>query len=86
LTHPVAGYEVLAWTVLAFALRRVSDAQAPGLFLFAFGALRLFLEPLRAAPPLGEPGLEIGLVASLWMGVGLISVYLDQRLRGRCSL
>ena len=86
LTHPVAGYEVLAWAVLTFALRRVSDAQAPGLFLFAFGALRLFLEPLRATPPLGEPGVEVGLIASLWMGAGLISVYLDHRLRVSCSL
>jgi hypothetical protein len=85
-THSVAGYEVLAWTVLALALRRVSDAQAPGLFLFAFGALRLLLEPLRATPPLGEPGVEIGLIASLWMGVGLISVYLDHRMRVRWSL
>lgn len=84
-THPVAAYEVLGWTALAFALWRVSDAHAPGLCLFAFGALRLFLEPLRATPPLGEPRVEIGLIASLWMGVGLMSAYLDRRLRARCS-
>ena len=53
-THPVAAYEVLGWTALAFALRRVSDAHALGLCLFTFGALRLFLEPLRATPNLGE--------------------------------
>ncbi|MEE3328180.1 MAG: hypothetical protein VX252_12660 [Myxococcota bacterium] len=79
LAHPVAAYEGFFWLGVFFVLRKVSDRKAPGLWLVAFGALRLCLEPLRATPALGEPEVEVAWLASFWLGVGLWTLYFDGR-------
>ena len=78
-THPVALYEAVFWLGLACVMPRIPDRQAPGLWLFAFGAVRLLLEPLRAAPPLGPPELRVGWIALAWLSMGLVMLVFDGR-------
>ncbi len=69
--HPTPLYEASAWVALFFAVRRLPEARVASVVLIAFGAIRLAVEPLRAAPPLGQPLVPPALVAALWIPVGL---------------
>jgi hypothetical protein len=72
--HATPLYECAALVALHALLARAPRRARAGLALAGLGAVRLAVEPLRAAPPLGEPllptaGLALGLVAS---GVALL--------------
>jgi hypothetical protein len=68
--QPVALYEIAGWLALAQAARRAPAAQVAPIVLVGFGGLRLALEPLRAAPPLGEPWLTPRALAAGWLLLG----------------
>jgi prolipoprotein diacylglyceryltransferase len=74
--HPTALYELLGWGGVSAGLARVASRWVPGLFLAAFGGLRLATEPWRAPPPLGEPVLDPGWIAAAWLVVGLSALAL----------
>lgn len=78
-SHPVALYEIVGWLLLAAGLRRVPVSWVPGVWLMAFGGLRLLLEPLRAVPPLGEPEVEAVWIAGAWMLLGAATWRVDAR-------
>lgn len=65
--HPTAAYDILGLLVLFGLSRRTPDAWMAPVVLGGIGALRLFVEPWRAAPPLGAPALPVSLLASLWI-------------------
>ncbi len=74
--HPTALYELLGWGGVSAGLARVAPRWVPGLFLTAFGGLRLAIEPWRAPPPLGEPVLDPGWIAAAWLVAGLSALVL----------
>lgn len=72
--YPTALYELVGWLVADGLLRGADSRRVPGLFLMALGGLRLLIEPLRAAPPLGEPVVGPEWIALAWLlaGAGLV--------------
>jgi len=68
--YPLALYEITGWLALAAVARRVAAALVTPIVLMGFGGLRLALEPLRDATPLGEPWLAPGALAAGWMLLG----------------
>jgi hypothetical protein len=62
--HPTALYEAAACAGLHFALRARPRARA-AVALAGLGGVRLAVEPLRAAPPLGEPLVDPAWLAAL---------------------
>jgi hypothetical protein len=73
--HPVALYEIAGWLALGRIARRVPAAQVAPIVLMGFGSLRLALEPLRDAPPVGEPWLAPQLLASAWLLLGAATAW-----------
>lgn len=69
--HPTPVYDILGLVALHACCTRAGARWLPSVFLAGFGTLRLALEPLRAAPPLGPPALPVWIVAVLWIAVGL---------------
>lgn len=72
---PTALYELMGWTLVSVALIKASPRRVPGLFMAAFGALRLATEPWRAPPPLGEPVLDPGWLALAWLLAGVVGLW-----------
>lgn len=72
--HPVPLYEIAAHGLLFAGLRPLPARAVPGVFLGAFGALRLGLEPLRAPPPLGPPLVPVEALAGLWSALGVAAL------------
>lgn len=70
--HPTAFYELAGFVLLGAALRGRSDPWVPAVFAFGFGAIRLVVEPLRATPPLGEPGIPVAVLAGAWLVASLL--------------
>jgi Prolipoprotein diacylglyceryl transferase len=70
--HPTPVYEIALLVALWLGLRRLPRAWVAPVFLMAFGAIRLVLEPLRAAPPLGPPLVPAAVVAAFWTPAGLL--------------
>jgi hypothetical protein len=70
--HPTPLYEMALLAGLHFAVRAAPKRAAAAVFLAGFGALRLAVEPLRAAPPLGEPAAPVAALSALWLGAGLL--------------
>jgi hypothetical protein len=68
--HAVAVYEIAGWLALARIARHAPAAQVAPIALMGFGGLRLALEPLRDAPPLGEPWLAPQTLAVGWLLLG----------------
>jgi hypothetical protein len=68
--HPTALYEMAGLLGLYACLRRTPARFAPGLALAGFGALRVAVEPLRAAPPLGPTTVSPALLGAAWIGIG----------------
>ena len=68
--HPVAAYEVAGWLALGRLSRSAPAAQVAPIVLMGFGGLRLALEPLRQAPPLGDPWLAPEYLAGAWLLLG----------------
>ncbi len=71
-TYPTAAWELAGWGVVACLLAQAPTRWAPGLFLIAFGGLRLAMEPWRAPPPLGAPLLDPRWIAGAWLVCGLV--------------
>jgi hypothetical protein len=72
---PTALCEALGWGLVSAALARAAPCRVPGLFLAAFGALRLVTEPWRAPPPLGEPVLDPAWLALAWLLAGILALW-----------
>lgn len=79
--YPVALLECLGLAALWAVCRRPGRG---GLGIAGFGALRLGLAPLRAAPPHGGPTGWVAWVAGAWVAFGVLSmlVMLAPRVRG----
>lgn len=69
--EPVPALEIAGWIALHVAARRAPDSAVAPLVLAGFGALRLLLEPLRAAPSLGPPVVPVEALAAAWLVLGL---------------
>lgn len=80
--HPVPVYEALGWVGVFALLQRVDRAWVAAAVLIAFGALRLMLEPLRAAPPLGPPAIAPAWIALAWLALGILLTPAAQHLLG----
>jgi hypothetical protein len=72
LTWPVPWIEAALFVALARALIGQPAARAGPRFCVGFGAVRLLVEPLRAAPALGTPVLSPAWLALAWIGLGLL--------------
>lgn len=85
--YPTALYACVGWLVAEGLLRGADPRRVPGLFLMAFGGLRLLIEPLRAAPPLGEPVVGPEWIALAWLlaGAGLVLAPRGCRLAPDCQ-
>jgi hypothetical protein len=68
-THPTRLYEIAGLLALDAWTRRLPSAWVGPSTLVGFGGIRLLTEPVRAAPPLGEP-----LVAPSALGLGWIAI------------
>jgi hypothetical protein len=69
--HPTPLYEIAGLLTLHAASRRVSDDRAAPWVLGGLGLVRLVVNPLRAAPPLGEPMLPTTWIAGAWVVLAL---------------
>lgn len=67
--HPTALYEVAGLLALHGAVARAEARFAAPLVLGGIGALRLLIDPLRAAPPLGAPILPPAAIAAAWLAL-----------------
>ena len=67
--HPTALYEVAGLLALHGAVSRAEARFAAPLVLGGFGALRLLIDPLRAAPPLGAPLVAPTAIAAVWLAL-----------------
>ena len=67
--HPTAIYEIAGLLALGGAAARADARFAIPLVLGGIGALRLLIDPLRAAPALGAPVVAPAAMASGWLGV-----------------
>jgi hypothetical protein len=65
--HPTALYEVAGLLGLHAVVLRAEARWAAPLVLGGIGALRLWIEPLRAAPPLGAPAVPPAALAAGWL-------------------
>jgi len=83
--HPTALYDILGLVALdAIARRQRPDRAAPAV-LAGIGMLRLAIEPLRAAPPLGPPLLPAAWIASFWVALGAVMVAVLPRPEARAA-
>lgn len=83
--HPVAVYEIAGWVTLGRIARGVPASQVAPVVLMGFGSLRLVLEPLRDAPPLGEPWLAPRCIAGAWLLLGAATARQAAGSRGRAA-
>lgn len=67
--HPTGLYEVAGLLALHGAVSRAEGRLAAPLVLGGIGALRLLIDPLRAAPPLGAPIVAPGAIAAAWLAL-----------------
>ena len=65
--HPTVIYEVAGLLALHGLVSRAEARCAAPLLLGGIGALRLLIDPLRAAPPLGAPIVAPGAIAAGWL-------------------
>jgi hypothetical protein len=65
--HPTALYEIAGLLALQGAAWRAGARWAAPLVLGGLGALRLLIEPMRAAPPLGAPLVAPRAIAAAWV-------------------
>jgi hypothetical protein len=68
--HPTALYEIAGLLALHATVSRAEPRLASPLVLGGMGALRLLIDPLRAAAPLGAPLLSPSALAAGWLAVG----------------
>ena len=68
--HPTALYEIAGLLALHGVVSRADARFSAPLVLGGIGALRLLIDPLRAAPPLGAPLVPPAAIAAGWLAVG----------------
>jgi hypothetical protein len=76
---PLPAVEAACFGALQLGLRRVASAAVPGVFLAAFGAIRLLESPWRAAGP--SRSLAVGL-ACAWLALGVVLACLSRGAPG----
>ena len=74
--HPTPLYEIVGLLMLHAASRGVSDGWLVPCVLGGLGLVRLVVDPLRAAPALGEPLLPSAWIAGAWVALALTCVTL----------
>ena len=84
--HPTALYDIAGLLALHAAARALPEARVAPAVLIGFGALRLAIEPLRIAPPLGPPVVPAGLLAAAWIGAGVAILLCSARSANRIDL
>lgn len=67
--HPTGLYEIGGLLALQAAVSRAAPRFAAPVVLGGFGLLRLAIDPLRAAPPLGEPLVAPAVLAGAWLAL-----------------
>jgi len=67
--HPTALYEIAGWLALHGVVSRAEAHFVAPLVLGGIGALRLLIDPLRAAPPLGAPIVPPATIAAAWLAL-----------------
>ena len=67
--HPTALYEIAGLLALHGVVSRADPRFSAPLVLGGIGALRLLIDPLRAAPPFGAPLFAPGAVAAGWLAI-----------------
>jgi prolipoprotein diacylglyceryltransferase len=72
--HPTPLYEIAGLLLLHAASRGVADGHLVPWVLGGLGLVRLVVEPLRAAPPLGEPLLPSAWIAGAWIVLSLTCI------------
>jgi hypothetical protein len=71
--HPTALYEIAGLLALHGVVSRAGARSAAPLVLGGMGALRLLIDPLRAAPPLGAPLVPAAAIAAAWLAIAVRS-------------
>jgi hypothetical protein len=66
--HPTAVYEIAGLLALGGAAARADARFAAPVVMGGLGALRLLVDPLRAAPELGAPVIAPAAIAAAWLG------------------
>lgn len=84
--EPTTLLEAIAYLATYAALVRCPDRLVLSGFAVAFGSIRLLVEPLRATPALGEPGVPAALLALTWIGVGAGITAFLARSRRACPV
>jgi len=69
--HPTSLYEIAGLLVLHGVVARAEVRVSAPLVLGGIGALRLLIDPLRAAPPLGAPILAPAAIAAGWLAIAV---------------
>jgi Prolipoprotein diacylglyceryl transferase len=67
--HPTALYEIAGLLVLHAWVRGAGSRVSEPLVLGGIGALRLLVDPMRAAPPLGAPLIAPAAIAAGWLAL-----------------
>ena len=74
--HPTALYEIAGLLALHGLIWRTEARFAAPVVLGGIGTLRLLIDPLRAAPPLGAPILPPAAIASAWLALAVALAWL----------
>lgn len=69
--HPTVPLEIVALVALHLWVRRAPPRFSTALVLGGFGAIRILIDPLRAAAPLGAPLFDTTAIAIGWTGIGV---------------
>jgi hypothetical protein len=80
--HPIPIYEMGLLVALHFMTRAVSAEEVPAFVLAGLGAIRIAVEPFRAAPPLGDPLVAPWVIALLWIATSLVLRARSRSFRG----
>jgi hypothetical protein len=77
--HPTPLYEIAGLLMLHAASRGVSDGRLVHWVLGGLGLVRLVVDPLRAAPALGQPLVPGAWIAGAWIVLSLVCVVCHPR-------
>jgi prolipoprotein diacylglyceryltransferase len=81
--HPTVLYEMGALIALYLVIRQIPRAAVPSAVLVGFGAIRVLVQPWRAAPPLGDPLVSPAALAAMWIVTGALLSPAGLRALGR---
>lgn len=81
--HPTALYEIAGLILLHGVVGRADARFSEPLVLGGIGVLRLLIDPMRAAPPLGAPLVAPAAIAAGWLAVASRASWLAALSRHR---